>query len=92
MSEWQLFSSHGLVLASISRNPSKTAREIADDAGITERRTAMIINDLEQTGYIEKTKNGRRNLYRIDPDAPLVPRLSDAAVGDMLALFGWQPH
>jgi hypothetical protein len=81
VSEWTLFSSHGLV---------KTAREIADDVGITERRTTMIIRDLEQAAYIEKMKNGRRNIYRIDPDAPLVPRLSDTAVGDLLALFGWQ--
>jgi hypothetical protein len=91
VSEWTLFSSHGLVLVSISRNPRKTAREIADDVGITERRTTMIIRDLEQAAYIEKMKNGRRNIYRIDPDAPLVPRLSDTAVGDLLALFGWQP-
>jgi len=89
VSEWALFSSHGLVLASISRNTQKTARQIGDDVGITERRAIMIIKDLEQAGYIERMRDGRRNTYRINHDAPLVPRLSDAPVGDLLALFGW---
>lgn len=92
VSEWTLFSSHGLVLASISRNPRRTAREIGDDIGVTERRIATVTRDLEQSGYIERTKDGRRNIYRMNPDAPLVPRWSDAPVGDLLALFGWQPN
>jgi hypothetical protein len=29
-------------------------------------------------------------MYAINPDIPLVSRLSDASVGDLLTLFGWQ--
>jgi DNA-binding Lrp family transcriptional regulator len=88
--EWSLITNHGLVLAAISRNPTKTIREIGDDVGITERTAYGIVVDLEKAGYIERTRVGVRNTYAIDPDMPLVSRLSDASVGDLLALFGWQ--
>jgi len=90
--EWSLITNHGLVLASISRNPRKTIRELGDDAGITERTAYGIVVDLEKAGYIKKTKNGTRNIYSIYPHMPAVSRLSDASVGDLLTLFGWQPR
>ena len=77
-------------MAAISRDSRKTARQIGDDAGLTERRAHKIIVDLEQAGYIKRTKVGNRNVYAINPDVPLTSRLSDASVGDLLALFGWQ--
>ena len=60
VSERTLLPSHGPVLALMSRSPRKTARETGDDVGITERRTTMIVKDLEQAGYIERMKDGRR--------------------------------
>src|SRR5512137_1823265 len=92
MKEWSLITNHGLVLASISRNSKKTIREIGDDVGITERTAYGIVVDLEKAGYIKRTRVGVRNTYAIDPDMPLVSRLSDASVGDLLVLFGWQPR
>jgi Sugar-specific transcriptional regulator TrmB. len=88
--EWSLITNHGLVLAAISRNSKKTIRQIGDDVGITERTAYGIVVDLEKAGYIKRTKVGTRNTYTINHDMPLVSRLSDASVGDMLALFGWQ--
>jgi len=88
--EWSLITNHGLVLAAISRNSNKTIRQIGDDVGITERTAYGIVVDLEKEGYIKRTKVGTRNMYAIKPDMPLVRRLSDASVGDLLALFGWQ--
>jgi DNA-binding MarR family transcriptional regulator len=84
---WALISNHGLVLASISKNPEKTAREIAIDVGITERTARKIILELAQAGYIVKTKNGRRNVYKIDSSMPLRNSLSDISVGGLLELF-----
>ncbi len=90
MGEWSLITNHGLVLASISRNSKKTIREIGDDVGVTERTAYGIVVDLEKAGYIKRTKVGTRNMYTINPDMPLVSRLSDASVGDLLALFNGQ--
>ena len=90
MKEWSLITNHGLVLAAISRNSKKTIRQIGDEVGITERTAYGIVVDLEKAGYLKRTKVGTRNIYTINPGMPLVSRLSDASVGDMLALFGWQ--
>ena len=90
MKEWSLITNHGLVLAAISRNSKKTIRQIGDEVGITERTAYGIVVDLEKAGYLKRTKVGTRNIYTITPGMPLVSRLSDASVGDMLALFGWQ--
>ena len=90
MKEWSLITNHGLVLAAISRNSKKTIREIGDDVGITERTAYGIVVDLEKAGYIKRTKVGTRNEYAINHDMPLVSRLSDASVGDLLELFGWR--
>jgi DNA-binding Lrp family transcriptional regulator len=90
MREWSLITNHGLVLAAISGDSKQTIRQIGDAAGITERTAYGIVVDLEKAGYIKRTRVGTRNTYAINPDLPLVSRLSDASVGDMLALFGWQ--
>ena len=87
MREWSLITNHGFVLAVISRNTRKTIREIGDAVGITERTAYGIVVDLEKAGYIKRTKVGTRNIYAINHDMPLVSRLSDASVGDLLALF-----
>jgi DNA-binding Lrp family transcriptional regulator len=88
--EWSLITNHGLVLAAISRDSKKTIREIGDEVGITERTAYGIVVDLEKAGYIKRSKVSTRNKYAINPDVPLMRRLSDASVGDLLALFGWQ--
>jgi DNA-binding Lrp family transcriptional regulator len=88
MSDWTFITNHGLVLASIAKNPEKTAREISGDVGITERTTHKIIMDLEKDGYIKRVKVGRKNTYRIHPDVPI--KTADAAVGELLAMLGWK--
>lgn len=90
MKEWSLITNHGLVLAAISKDSNKTIRQIGDDVGITERTAYGIVVDLEEAGYIKRAKVGKRNTYTINHDMPLLSRLSDASVGDMLGLFGWQ--
>jgi len=88
MGEWKFITNHGLVLASIAKGQGKTAREIGDEVGITERATHKIIMDLEREGYITKTKIGNRNKYRIRPEVPI--KTTDTAVGDLLELLGWK--
>ena len=88
MSEWKFITNHGLVLASIARGQGRTAREIGDEVGITERATHKLIVDLERDGYITKTKVGNRNKYRILPEVPI--KAADTAVGELLKLLGWR--
>ena len=88
MSEWTFVTNHALVLASIAKHYDRTAREIGDDVGITERTTHKIIQDLEADGYVTKTKIGVRNRYRIHPNLPI--KTADGAVGELLKLLGWK--
>jgi len=90
MSEWSFITNHGMVLAAIARHPRSTARELGDDVGITERTAHKIIQDLEEAGYITKTKAGRKNKYTIHPDMPLAEEATDAAVGELLVMLGWK--
>ncbi|MDD5486263.1 MAG: winged helix-turn-helix domain-containing protein [Dehalococcoidales bacterium] len=90
MADWSFFTNHGLVLATIAKQPKSTAREIGDAVGITERTAHKIINDLESEGYITKIKTGRKNRYRIHSNVPLVDEVSDVAVGELLAMLGWK--
>ena len=71
MRKWSFVTNHGLVLAAIANSPDSTARAIGDMVGITERATHKIITDLEDEGYITRSKSGRRNAYSIHADVPL---------------------
>lgn len=88
MGEWTFVTNHALTLASIAKNPDKTAREIGDDVGVTERTAHKIIMELEKDGYITKTKVGIKNTYRIHPELPI--KTADSAVGELLELLGWK--
>lgn len=88
MAEWTFVTNHALVLASIAKQRDQTAREIGDDVGVTERTAHKIIMDLEEDGYITKTKIGVRNKYRINPRLPI--KSADGAVGALLELLGWK--
>lgn len=90
MTDWPIFTSHGLVLISVAKNPEKTAREIGDDVGLTERTAHKIIIDLEEAGYITRIKVGRQNKYRIHPNVPIKDEVTDASLGELLAMLGWK--
>jgi DNA-binding transcriptional regulator YhcF (GntR family) len=83
--QWTFITNHGLVLSYIFNNSRSTAREIASHIGVTERTTHKLIADLELAGYIERRKNGRRNVYRVDPKLPLRHHtIQDVVVSDLM--------
>src|SRR3970040_306373 len=88
MSELRFITNHGLVLFSIAKGRGKTAREIGDEVGVTERTAHKMILDLEQEGYITKTKVGNKNMYRVRPEVPIAA--TDVAVGELLEVLGWK--
>ena len=88
MAEWTFITNHGQVLLAVAKSREKTAREIGDEVGVTERTVHKMILDLEEGGYITKTKVGNKNTYRIRPEVPL--KITDVAVGDLLELLGWK--
>ncbi|MGW1067161.1 helix-turn-helix transcriptional regulator [Streptomyces aureus] len=69
--EWTFLTNHARVLLAISRDPEVRLREVAQICGITERTVQAIVADLEEAGYITRTRaeDGRRNRYAIEPEA-----------------------
>jgi biotin operon repressor len=87
--EWTFLTNYGRVLAYIAKHPQTTTREIAQEAGITERAIQKIIADLEANGYIARHREGRCNRYTIHPELPMRhPLERDHAVGDLLLALG----
>jgi len=65
--EWTFLSNHGHVLVHLSRFPDSRIRDIAETVGITDRSAQAILADLEDAGYVTKSKIGRRNSYKVNP-------------------------
>lgn len=62
---WTFLTNHAHVLLCIAREPEARMRDVANLVGITERAVQRIVADLEEAGYIERTRDGRRNRYKV---------------------------
>ena len=69
--EWTFLSNHAHVLLCIAKEPEVRLREVAHRVGITERAVQRIVAELEEGGYLSRSREGRRNRYEVHPDRPL---------------------
>ena len=82
---WTFLSNHAHVLAYLAEHPSARLRDVADEVGITERSAMRLITQLDQAGIVKRTREGRRNHYFINVDAPLKhPLEAHCTVGQLL--------
>ncbi|MEU0674619.1 helix-turn-helix domain-containing protein [Streptomyces sp. NPDC006172] len=85
---WTFITNHARVLAVIADSPNVRIREIAARCRLTERAVARIISDLEQGGYLFRTRDGRTNSYRIEPDKVLRhPAEAGLSVASLLSVL-----
>ena len=85
---WTFLTNHAHVLILLSQEPSLVLREVASRIGITERAVQRIIADLEQDGFIEREKIGRKNQYHILTKRPLRhPIEAHRTIGDLIAMI-----
>lgn len=68
---WTFLTNHAHVLIHIAEEPAVRMRDIADRVGITERAVQRIVRELEDAGYLERLKEGRRNHYHVTASQPL---------------------
>ncbi len=66
---WGFFTNHLLILLAVANDGSRTVRELATKAEITERAAVAILNQLRAEGVIDTVREGRRNTHTIDFDA-----------------------
>jgi len=75
-------------LVYVHRNPDARVRDIATAVGITERAAQTILSDLEESGYLRKTKVGRRNTYSVNTRGSFRhPEEAGHRIGVLLNLF-----
>ena len=77
---------HTLVLLAIIHHPTARLRELAQQAGITERRATQIIRELREAGYLTVERAGRRPRYCVQEQRSLARfPLDDVTLGSFLA-------
>jgi predicted transcriptional regulator len=89
---WTFFTNHAHVMILLAKSPDIVLREVAMKVGITERAVQKIVSDLEETGFIQKEKQGRSNRYQLNLDKPLRhPIESHKTVKELIALINSRP-
>ncbi|BFV60204.1 helix-turn-helix domain-containing protein [Kitasatospora sp. CMC57] len=89
---WTFLTNHARVLSLIARDPGIRLRDVASACGLTERAVQAIVADLEAGGYLTRSREGRRNRYRITPDTQLRhPVESGRSVAALLDLLDGEP-
>lgn len=69
--DWTFLTNHGHVLLCLAQEPACRMRDVAERVGITERAVQRIVADLEEAGYLERIREGRRNRYELHDELPL---------------------
>jgi DNA-binding IclR family transcriptional regulator len=88
---WTFLTNHGRLLLCIAREPGLSLREIGDRVGITERAAHRIVAELDESGYLTRRRNGRRNRYTIAPDLPVPDSIArERQIGDLLDVLADQ--
>jgi DNA-binding MarR family transcriptional regulator len=88
VSEWTFLTNHALVLLCLAADSGQRLRDVAASVGITERAVQRIVADLEQAGYLTRTRIGRRNQYQLHAEGPMRhPAQRHRQVGDLLGLL-----
>ncbi|GGV31330.1 MarR family transcriptional regulator [Streptomyces spectabilis] len=85
---WTFITNHARVLAVIAEDQNARVRDIAAHCRLTERAVQKIISDLEHSGYLSHTREGRGNTYQIEPGTILRhPAEAGLTVSSLLGLL-----
>jgi predicted ArsR family transcriptional regulator len=88
MADWTFLTNHAHVMVCLRRDPTSRMRDVADAVGITERAAQRIVSELEEAGYLEREREGRRNRYTLHMELPLRHPLEGAhSSGELLDLL-----
>jgi DNA-binding MarR family transcriptional regulator len=68
---WTFLTNHAHVLLCIAEDPEVRLRDVALRVGITERAVQRIVSELEEAGYLQREREGRRNRYTVAREQPL---------------------
>lgn len=84
---WTFLTNHSHVLICLAREPDLRLRDVAARVGITERAVQRIVADLEEAAILTRSREGRRNHYRVHEGQTLRhPIEAHCTVGDLLKI------
>ena len=83
---WGFVTNHAYVLRCLALSPSLTLREAAERIGITERAVQRIVAELEEAGYLMRSREGRRNRYVVREGRPRHQLDRDLPLRELLGL------
>jgi DNA-binding MarR family transcriptional regulator len=86
---FQFVTNHTQVLLCIARDPDARLRDVADAVGITVGSAQRILSDLVEAGFVERRRQGRRNRYVVNRDAPMLRHVAQEGqdIGGLLELL-----
>lgn len=64
---WTLFTNHAAVFIHLLEHPEATIRTISGQLDLAERTVVGVLRDLRREGYFLVRKEGRRNVYQMNP-------------------------
>jgi DNA-binding IclR family transcriptional regulator len=86
--DFRFVTNHGNVLLLIARDQRIRIRDIANLLDITERAAQRIVADLSNAGYIDREREGRRNVYSLKTGLPLhLPFQDDLDIDALLSIL-----
>ncbi|SFN55049.1 helix-turn-helix transcriptional regulator [Mycetocola miduiensis] len=92
MADWTFLTHHAHVLLEVAKNPDALLSDIASSVGISARAAVTILNDLEELGYVDRERRGRRNHYLVHGNQPLRhPTNATHTVGELVAALADLP-
>ncbi|MEJ8639182.1 MULTISPECIES: helix-turn-helix transcriptional regulator [Streptomyces] len=91
-STWTFLTSHARVLSAISRDPWARIRDLAVALQLTERTVQAVIADLEEAGYLSRTREGRRNKYELRGGQFRHPAEEHRDIAPLLDILATPPH
>jgi DNA-binding transcriptional ArsR family regulator len=87
--KWTVLSNHGLILACLARYSEITIQSLAYKTDLSIRAVQNSVEDLEEAGYLSRTRVGRCNYYQINYEKPLRHSLErKTKVGSVLQALG----
>lgn len=84
---WTFLSNHAHVLICLADDPMLPLRDVAQRVGITERSVQRIVSELEEGGYLVRSREGRCNRYTLRKTQSLRhPIEMHRRVGDLIEM------
>jgi DNA-binding IclR family transcriptional regulator len=83
-----LLTNAAMVLFHIAHAPRARIEDMANDVGVSGRTVQRLLDELEGTGMLSRTREGNHYVYTVHLERPIADPPASTTVGDLLGLLG----